>query len=855
MTKPCPQCGSAVPLQARFCGQCGSTFAEAGGRSIPTTVDEATADPPPVQPAPPAAPPAAPPRPRPGMATVIGHSAASPVAAPPHAGPAPAPARVPVPTALGPAVMPPPAAPASPAQFGRTMFDPAPYGATESPAHSQRPTPLVPAPHEPDLEPDRRKSGLAQTVSDPDIAERARQVREMALADSRAKQNPETPGPVAADRDAPPHRVPAFGKTMMLGGTEPTAPSSSSPFSAVTAESPAHAPIPSAAVPSTDAPAARAAGADASPLSRSVVAPTGMSSLTSANSVQTAPHTASTGPGPSAGAAGPTANDVGSDKRTMFGMPATGLPAPAPAPPQPQPQALPPTFKTMLGVALPGIAPTNDKPASPVGPAPVQRAGTLLGVAAPGIAPMQPGPPHRAPTSQAAHHGADPRQPGLAPAPAGLAPAPANLAPAPAIVPAPAPLVVEPLPEAPQVPRKKGVPAIAVVGIIFVLVALIGTGAALVIMRSGAPLAAQPQLDETGKESLKIRCESCPDGTTISLGASSSKVEGGATLLPLPAPLSIGDNDLEMKIDRPASGRDETVKVHVPVAYRVKADLATLTTAPAAITVRIEALPGTEVTVDGKPVALDDSGKGAQTIDVTSEVEGPSDEQKAIDKKIPFTIQAKGAAAPESGQLVVRAGVAPLHLDAPGLELYTDRATGNVSGQVKPGATLTIDGQNVAVDADGRFGVRVELPANGEKTISIVTSAPPLAPRTVRSKLTRVASLEAAAKELEAKSPLRFDAYGADPKSKIGQLALVEGEIQEVRVSQGHTVMAVEEKKACSAGPAACLVRVVHGEEVKAARGDTIRAFGRVEGMATFNGQSIPDVEGALVLTKPAGKK
>jgi len=840
MTKPCPQCGSAVPLQARFCGQCGRTFAEAGGRSIPITVDEATADPPPVQPAPPAqpaepAPPVqpAPPAPRPhaGAATFIGHSAFSPggpmPAAAPTAAPVPvpspgvapsasAPARAPVPTALGPAVTTPPP------NLGATVFDPAPYGAAESSATSQRPTPLVPPP----ADAGEKKPLLAKTVSDPAIAERARQVREMVLADALAKQNPQTPGPKASDEGTPPRPASAFGKTIMLGGVaEP--PISSS---AITAETPAHAPVPSAAVPSSAEPARMA---DASPLSRSVFAP---GSATPAPappaSVQTTPDAPVTGPaGPAPlGSAMPV--DAGSDKRTMFGMPATGLPVP---PPQPLP--VPPAFKTMLGVAIPGIAPTHDKPPPP---APIERAGTLLGVAAPGIAPMAPGAPHRPPHGQPAQHvAADMRRP----------------APPTPLVPPPAPLVVEPLPEAPQLPKKKGVPAIAVVGIVFVLVALIGTGAALVILRSGAPLTAQPQLDETGKESLKIGCDSCPDGTTIALGASTSTVEGGTTLLPLPAPLSIGDNDLEMKIDRPPPGRDELVKVHVPVAYRVKADLATLTTAPAAITVRVEALPGTEVTVDERPVALDDSGKGSQTIDVTSEVEGPSDDQKAIDKKIPFTIKAKGAAAPESGNLVVRTGVAPLHIDAPGLELYTDRSTGNVSGQVKPGGTLTIDGQSVTVDADGRFAVRVELPADGEKTLTIVANAPPLAPRTVRSKLVRVASLEAAAKTLEAKSPLRFDAYGADPKSRIGQLAAVEGAIQDIRVTQGHTVMAVEEKKSCSAGTGACLVRVVHGEEVKAGRGDTIRAYGRVEGTAISNGRTIPDVEGALVITKPAGKK
>jgi hypothetical protein len=751
-TKPCPQCGTAVPLQARFCGHCGTTTtAEPGPRAVPITLDEATADPAPVAQAPAPTPVIAPapmpepkPAPRIGMNTVLGHAAVTPADSKPTA--APPPEAVPLrqagaPTAVGHAVPPP--------TFAKTLYDPAPYGATRAPSSgaiptaeaSQRPTPLVPPPQD----------TLGKTLADPQAAERAAELRDQVLA------------------AATPRTRAQFNKTIMQGG---------------------------------DADAVRAAIA-------AVPAPT----------PEPAPAAA---PAPSA-----PMTAAGSDKQTMVGMPSVGMPAPQPAPPA-QGAAFPPVQKTMIGVAIPGIAPTHEKPApSPqqAVPAPSDRAGTLLGIAAPGIAPLNAG------AQQRAAFGGTQALPSPPPPP---------------IVPAPAALVMEPIPEPPQLAKKKGISALAVVGIVFALVAVVGAGAAFVILRSGAPLSAQPQLDETGKESLKIRCESCPDGTTIALGASSSKVEGATTLLPLPAPLSIGDNDLEMKIDRPPPGRDETVKVHVPVAYRVKADLSTLAVSPAAITVRVEALAGTEVTVDGKPIALDGSGKGSATIDVAAEVEGPSDESKTIDRKIPFAIKSK-AGAVENGQLVVRTGVAPLHLDAPGLELFTDRAAGNVAGQVKPGATVTIDGQNVAVDAQGRFGVRVELPADGEKTIAIVANAPPLAPRTVRAKLVRVAALDAAAKTLDARTPMGFDAYSADPKAKAGQLVLVEGELQYVRGNQGSTIMAVEEKN-CAAGSGACVVRVVHGEEVRAVAGDTVRAYGRLQGTTSLNGKTIPDVQGSLVL-------
>lgn len=712
--------------------------------------------------------------------------------------------------------------PAAP-NVGNQRIDAAPHGEIGGPATepegavaSHVPTPVVPPPHE-----EAQELGL--TMSDPHVAERAQQLRDATLAETMAKAAPTAPATVVDSRSdgEPPRRGPTtgntpdnsgFGRTLMLGGTTP----------ADLLPKPKMDDVPNTI------PEAPARPTDPSPLSMSVVAP---SSWRGPQEGQ---------PGEAPALAGTMAPDnlrdapmgkPGSDKQTMFGMPAVDL-----APPAREAPGLPSAMKTMLGVAIPGIAPTRQNAHDPPRPA-----GTLLGVAIPGIAPLHaghPGQDRQRPTPQA-----------FSPA-QGAIPAPAHAP----VVPAPAPLVMEPLPEGPQLHAKKGVPAIAVVGIVFVLVMLVGGGAAFLILRGGAPLTAQPQLDETGKESLKIRCESCPDGTVITLGASSTKVQGAAALLPLPAPLSIGENDLEIAIDRPAAGRDESVKIHVPVAYRVKADLSTLTSAPPSITVRVEALPGTEVTVDGKPTSLDASGKGSVALDVTAEVEGKSDEQKAIDRKIPFTVKPKGSAAPETGQLVVRAAVVPLHIDAPGLELYTDQPTAAISGQTKPGGTVTVDRQAVTVDAQGRFGVRVELPAEGEKSLTIVANAPPLAPRTVRAKVVRVASLEMAAKTLEAKAPLAFDAFGADAASNVGKLVVVDGEVLEIRVAQGYTVLLVEEKKACSAA-GACVVRVLHGNQVKAARGDVVRIFGRVEGNVSSGGKTVPDIEASLVLVRAGAKK
>ncbi len=102
------------------------------------------------------------------------------------------------------------------------------------------------------------------------------------------------------------------------------------------------------------------------------------------------------------------------------------------------------------------------------------------------------------------------------------------------IVPRPKTLIDEPLPVAPVIPEKRGIPALAVVGIVAALVAVLGGVGAYLALRNGGTLTAVPQLDENGRESLKIGCATCPDGTTVALGASSATVAAGAALLPLP---------------------------------------------------------------------------------------------------------------------------------------------------------------------------------------------------------------------------------------------------------------------------------------------------------------------------------
>lgn len=790
----CPVCGSAISPDARFCGQCGHTIDVEQTRRIPTTVDEATMDPPA--------------EPNPAKPTQLGSADLNKTISDNASID-----RILAGLEWEPPPSEPSAVPTTPAPATGSGIPTTPVGA---------PTALgVPVASTP---PERRATALGVPVAASELEATAHGV------------------PVATE-PAPARGATALGVPAVAPPPEPAAP--------VGAPTALGVPVASPSEPATPVGAPTALGVPAAPPSEPAPVPEPPPSARK-------PMFGATMIGGSITAAdvmaestrrmqAPEPEPKREPLKTMVGhavldKPASDSPQVPPAAPS-DPQAYRPAFKTMLGVALPGIAPVRDSERSmtaalPQAPAPRSPEGTLQG----GVGAPVPVPPSPSSSQR------------IAPAPAPN-PQP-QLQPVPPIVPPPAPIVEEPLPQAPAPLRqaKKGISAVVLVSILVVVVVAIGTAAAVVMLRAGAPLSAKARLDESGKESLEIRCESCPNDTKISLGASSATVTDATAVLPLAIPLKIGDNDLDIAIDRPGAGRDETVKIHVPIAYRVKADLTTLTSMPPVVTVRVEAAPGTEVTVDDKPVALDPSGKGSYALDVSADALGPSDDQKAIDRQIPFSVTRKGAKAPEPGTLVVRAAVVPLHMDAPGVDLFTESTTANIVGQTKAGGVVTVDGQTLAVDENGRFAIRAELPAEGEKILTIVATAPPLAPRTVRAKVTRVASLEAQAQAIDATTPLGFDAYGAEPAAKLGAMVVINGEIVEIRNSPGYAVMVIEEKKTCAAG-GGCILRFSIGEDIRAVRGDTIRAYGHVAGTVAWNNKSVPAVTGTLAITSKAAKK
>lgn len=519
----------------------------------------------------------------------------------------------------------------------------------------------------------------------------------------------------------------------------------------------------------------------------------------------------------------PIVPDLPPDRpRTSLGLGAA-IPPGGPAPPNTQPVPGKGARGTILGVAMPGIAPlaaaegSSTSPASPR-PQPTGRQRTMLG----GLA----APPKATDSSRFD------------------APAPAYSIPA--VLPAPIPPQEEELPEAPEPRPRSRFPVVLGLGAMALLL-LVGA-AVVVLWRGPPPLSAQPQLDDTGKEALRIRCESCPDGTKVSLAGVVAEVKGKVTVLPLAKPLVVGDNTLSIRVETPDHGRGEEVTLKVPVAYRIRTDLTTLAADPPVVTVRVEALPGTAAEVDGKTVQLDASGRGNVALDLGDQTIGPSDESRVIDRTVPFTITPAGG-KPEQGTLRARTRVVPLHLDAPGSRAIVASPTCRVTGQTVVGASVTVNGVAAPLGPRGEFATDVPCPTLGPNVLELIASGPGLASRKASLTVTRVPSLEAEARVWESKPLLGQEAL--TKLENVGKPAALEGNIVESRVVNGLAVLLVENLRGCRDRRAACLVRVVYGGTEPASRNAYVRVYGTFTRTVTANGKSVPEVEASFLFGRP----
>jgi hypothetical protein len=479
-----------------------------------------------------------------------------------------------------------------------------------------------------------------------------------------------------------------------------------------------------------------------------------------------------------------------------------GLPAAAEAP---APAQLPSAQKTILGVARPGIAPV------PVAPS-AQK--TILGVARPGIAPLNPGM-------------AKPSSPPPAAAPARASPQPARPAASSENVRRTTPLPL--------------LPALLIVG------ALMSIGTAIAVffsLRAGVSIAAKAGVDAAGRDVLELTCAECPDATKVWAGAAQATFQNQSAKLTLGQPLRVGENALELGVERPQKRREQ-IALNVPVEYRVRGSTELLSQAEPKVSLVASGVPGTTLVVDGQTSSLASSPLRID-YDVGRELEGPQASVTLLERRIPYAVTPPGGSG-QPGEALIRIGITPLVIDAPGASITLSDSALTIAGRTAPGAAVRIGDAAVPADESGRFRQRIDLPS-GESQHVVRAALRDHAPRFVRIKVRRASDLAREAALASAMAELDYAGLQRAQERAVGRRAALSGRVFDLRSDGLITIILLDSKDGCTG--AACLVKLVYGAPLRLEQGKVVRAFGQVTRFVDGpkRGQRIPEVAAELVV-------
>ncbi|MBN2197109.1 MAG: hypothetical protein JW751_30165 [Polyangiaceae bacterium] len=380
--------------------------------------------------------------------------------------------------------------------------------------------------------------------------------------------------------------------------------------------------------------------------------------------------------------------------------------------------------------------------------------------------------------------------------------------------------------------------------------ALLGLATVLAVIvlhfRGRDPLRATVSLDPSGAEMLALECVRCADGTLVRIGGATGTFASHRTAVAIGNRLVVGENRLTLTLVYP-DGRAEDVQLVVPVDFRLDPDLSALSASPPSVRVTVATTSGAAVVVNGVPVAIEPDGRGNANVDVTTELTGPSATVTTLEKTIPYVVT-PAHAKPASGELLVKLGVASLLVEAPGDSIVVDGPNFWLAGRTLVGGTVTVGGRPIAVDDKGQFAQLMSVSAVGETTIFIRADAPDYAPRLVPLHVRRVADLRTEAARLDAIVTHSYAEIANRIATKKGFAVGVECTIVEARIDGHRTIIVADVHGGCPAAP--CYARVVHGARATPARGETWRAYGRVDRAVEWPrpGVSIPEIRAEFLI-------
>jgi hypothetical protein len=356
-----------------------------------------------------------------------------------------------------------------------------------------------------------------------------------------------------------------------------------------------------------------------------------------------------------------------------------------------------------------------------------------------------------------------------------------------------------------------------------------------------------------GVETLEVEAPgSSPDSRLRFLGVE-EPLKAGRARFPLKTDaLKIGDNLLAIDL-LAKEGSVASSSVQLALAYRVRVDTAPLSATPPSIDVVVDALPGSRVTLDAVPLALNEKGYAARRYPVLPQAGG------VFAFAASYHIEPPGE-KPVDGKLELSLPVTSMQVDTPGAEVVTDQAQLEVAGQVEPGAAVEVAGQEVAV-LDGRFLQRAQLGELGDHTLKVIARAKGKAPRVMEIKVKRVEDLTLAAASFVPDPSLTYARIAQKPVIYRGQKVAFDGRVYHAEVDGGRSVLQMLVLD-CP-GQSRCPLWVEYPQATQVDLDSWVRVLGVVAGEQQFRSKqgqvhTVPSVNAQYVLKlakDPAGPK
>jgi hypothetical protein len=389
--------------------------------------------------------------------------------------------------------------------------------------------------------------------------------------------------------------------------------------------------------------------------------------------------------------------------------------------------------------------------------------------------------------------------------------------------------------------------ALVLVGVCAVLI--FGAVVFAIFYNSPKALSASVYIDEGGGETLKITCSNCPDETKAILGEGSTTLTSGSGELKLSQPLVIGTNVFAIALERPGMGRDEEVRVLVPVHYRVRADYSALSEGKSELGVVVHTQPGATVEIDGEAIEIDGEGVGRYAIEIGDKLKGMDAAARPLHDTVQYTITLSEAAV-FTGRLQLRTMITPLWLESPGPSTIIDGDRFLLAGVVGKGGTVSVEGTDITLNAEGRFEQMMSVDAVGETTITVRAQMPDHAPRWLPVRIKRVDSLRKEAEIFRQTATDQYGRYGQNVANKIGLAVVADGVVEHSRIEHHSTSILLDVHNGCLEGP--CLARLIVGGKLELAPRAEVSAFGRisraVEGVR--KGTMVPEIRVEFLLPK-----